>query len=196
MGQLSLAGLSGAGICTGGWLQPLHSLQKFSGSVHPSIEKLKEGCKSKPPNCLVCNFGCSERGTACLMGGRVPDIPRNQSGVTESQKGLVWKGSPSPSHPKPSSRPDLSNPCPTWPGIPNAFGKKPHCKSHSSSQLCRSKVFQALQDLGREGFLLPLAQNQHFVLGALFILETLLDKLLEGLINCKNLSVFPKQSGC
>ena len=78
------------------------------------------------------------------------------------------------------------------------FWKKTCCKSYSSSQLaqCGGAKSSMLSRIWGEGFLLPLAQKQHFVLCALFILETLLDKLLEGLINCKDLSVFPKQSGC
>lgn len=78
------------------------------------------------------------------------------------------------------------------------FWKKKSVKSYSSPQLaqCGGAKSSRLSRIWGEGFLLPLAQKQHFVLCALFILETLLDKLLEGLINCKDLSVFPKQSGC
>lgn len=76
--------------------------------------------------------------------------------------------------------------------------KKTFFKSYSSSQLaqCGGAKSSRLSRIWKEGFLLPLAQKQHFVLCALFILETLLDKLLEGIINCKDLSVFPKQSRC
>lgn len=76
------------------------------------------------------------------------------------------------------------------------FWKKKRAAGVTPAPSLHSVEEQSLSRIYREGFLLPLVQKQHFVLCALFIVETLLDKLLEGLINCKDLSVFPKQSRC